>query len=140
MDTDLLTIIFCYVNLFYCNSMVFQFSYFVIGLKDRLNLIHDKITLKRILTNFEVDVVVDLYEKIIKILDIVNENCTTQLIPIFGYLLLNMTFSVYGVVATLSDENGASYTFIFFAFSWFIEHSGKHFCVVTDTYFQNCLF
>jgi hypothetical protein len=124
MDADLKTTATYYVNFFYCNAMIFQFSYFAIILKDRLNLIHDKISTKRILTNVEVDLVIELYEKLIKILDSVNGNCTTQLVPIFGYILMGVTFSFYGFVAIAASESTFSYSNLIFVFAWFIEHAG----------------
>lgn len=92
-----------------------------------MNQIHDKVTTKRILTNIEVDLVIELYEKVIKILDFVNENCTTQLVPVFGYLLLNVTFSLYGIVAILSKIYGQSFSNFVFVVSWFVEHAGEIF-------------
>lgn len=125
IDTDLITLISLYLVTFYCNAVIFQFSYFTVIIKDRLNQIHDKVTSKRILTNLEVDFVIELYEKVIKILDFVNENCTTQLVPVFGYLLMNVTFSLYGIVAILSNVYGQHLTNFLFVLSWFVEHAGE---------------
>jgi len=125
MSTDLGTVFCFYASFFYCNAIVFQFLYLTTNIRDRLKVVHDKISSKRILTNFEVDLVTEIYEKLFKALDLVNRNCTTQLVPAIGYVFLSVTFCLYGLVGMLFSNITLNLFNLIFVISWLVEHSGE---------------
>lgn len=127
IDNDVFTATFYYLCYFYSNAAIFQFSGFAISVRDRMNLLHQKILSLKNLTNFEVALIIELYEKLFKSLDLVNMNCTTQLIPITLNLLMNLTFSMYAFGGILfSGFSACSVAIVLInILLWLIEHAGK---------------
>ncbi|XP_070508933.1 uncharacterized protein [Chironomus tepperi] len=125
IDNDIFTATFYYLCLFYSNAIILQFSGFVISLRDRMNMLHLKVSSMRNLTNFEVMLIIELYEKLFKSLDLVNRNCTTLLIPITLNLLMNVTFSMYAFGRIVYSDFGVySTSLILLNISvWLIEHA-----------------
>lgn len=127
VDNDIFTATFYYLCLFYSNAAILQFCGFAIAVRDRMNLLHQKMSSLKCLTNFEVALIIELYEKLFKSLEMINKNCTTQLIPITLNLLMNLTFSIYAFGAIVfSGYPIYSMTLILLNISmWLIEHASK---------------
>ena len=125
MSTDIVTAVCFYASFFYCNAIIFQFLCLTSNVRDRLKLVHVKISSKRILTNFEVDLVTEIYEKLFRALELINRNCTTQLVPAIGYVFLSMTFCLDGLVGMLFSNIKLNPFNLMFVISLLVEHSGE---------------
>jgi hypothetical protein len=127
IDNDVFTGTFYYLCYFYSNAAILQFSGFAISIRDRMNLLHQKILSLKNLTNFEVALFTELYEKLFEALELINRNCTTQLIPITLNLLMNLTFSMYAF-GSIVFSGFSAYSVAIVLINillWFIEHAGR---------------
>ncbi|KAL7012052.1 hypothetical protein ACKWTF_014603 [Chironomus riparius] len=127
IDNDIFTATFYYLCYFYSNAAILQFSGFAICIRDRMKQLHRKVQALRTLSNFEVALVIELYEKLFKGLDMINKSCTTQLILITLNLLMNLTFSMYAVGTIVFSGYGIySIAVVLLNISlWLIEHAGN---------------
>lgn len=85
----------------YSNAFLFQFACAAIAVRDRFNLLHEKVSSKQTLNNNEVDLVIKLYEKLFNAIKLINESFSFQLIPIMAFLLTFLVLNSYSLVRLL---------------------------------------
>lgn len=82
----------------YCFGFVMQFSCAAIAIRDRLHSLRKAISSRKFLCENEVYCIIGLYEKLFMSMQLVNQYLTVQIIPMFGYQISSLTFSMYSIV------------------------------------------
>jgi hypothetical protein len=112
-----------FINFIYSSGFIYQFTCAVLAIRERLKLIHEKELSKRFLSNYEVDVIVELFEILFDGLKLINSHITFQLIPIFAYLLASLTFTFYSVIRSFMLNSPLKYYVMAPNSIWLVFHS-----------------
>lgn len=89
------------VAYFYFIGFTFQFSCAAIAVRDRFLMINEKLSRKNFLTYYEMQIYIELYQKLLRIIEHINDYLTHPLIPVFTVFLILETFMTYTVVRLL---------------------------------------
>lgn len=103
---------------FYSIGIIFQFVCPVIACRDRMRNISSRISLKFRLNSYEVQNYVQLYRRLMKIIDEINKHLTMPLIPIFTFLFITITFELYSVVRLIFKNSDFKLFFGTFSTLW----------------------
>lgn len=89
----------CYAtSYFYLIGIIFQFICPVVACRDRMRIISSRVSAKFRLNSFEIQNYVQLYRRLLRIVDDINKHLTAPLLPILAYLFISITFEFYAVV------------------------------------------
>ncbi|KAG5670828.1 hypothetical protein PVAND_001063 [Polypedilum vanderplanki] len=108
---------------FFCNAFVFQFMCAAVAVRDRFRNLNDKILSLHFLNNFEVKLMIELYEKLFNSFELINSNLSFQLIPIIGYLLISIIFTIYTIVLRFTHFSFVSFGLLIPHSIWIIAHT-----------------
>lgn len=89
------------VAYFYFIGFIFQFACAAIACRDRFLMINEKLSRKIFFTYYEMQAYIELYQKLLKIMEHINEYLAPPLIPVFTMFLVLETFMTYTVVRLL---------------------------------------
>lgn len=98
LKSDLIMTSIFLMTYFYSIGIIFQFVCPVIACRDRMRTISSRISLKFRLNSYEIQNYVQLYRRLMKIVEDINKHLTMPLIPIFTYFFVTITFEFYSVV------------------------------------------
>lgn len=82
-------------------GVVFQFICATIGCRDRIILITTRMSLKFRLSSFEILNYIYLYKNLCEISKDIQKFLTMQLLPVFAFLFINLTFHLYYIVRSM---------------------------------------
>lgn len=120
IESDFLITIAYSLQALYTIGFVLQFSFAAICIRDRFRVIHTKVYSMTSLNSFEVDIVLEIYEKLFKAIKKVNKHLTAHLIVIFGYTLISATFSIYTMVHAYLQNSELIYVYFFGEGLWLL--------------------
>ncbi|CAH1727181.1 unnamed protein product [Chironomus riparius] len=98
----------------YCILFVFQFVCPVIAIRERFNLIYKR----RFYSKFEVNLILDVYEKLFQLIELINNNLTMPIIYMFGLFLGLMIFDFHDIVVVLHHEDRGFFMVMAFDGPW----------------------
>lgn len=105
LKTDLIMSSIFLITYFYLIGIIFQFVSPVIACRDRMRNISSQISSKFRLNSFEIQNHVQLYRRLLKIVDDINKHLTMPLLPIFTFSFITITFEFYSVVRLIFKES-----------------------------------
>jgi hypothetical protein len=109
---------------FYCNAFAFQFICAAVAVRDRFILLQQNILAKRILNNYEVDLIIELYENLFGCLHLINSHLSFQLIPIMGYILASLIFTTYTIARVFRQYSFEKFNILPQHLIWIFTHIG----------------
>jgi hypothetical protein len=101
-----------FMNYVYCNAFAFQFACAAICIRDRFNLLHNKMRSMSNFNSYEIGLVIDLYRKLFNVINLVNAHLSFQLIPAIGYMLMSTFFTLYGMARLFFVNSSFKYLFL----------------------------
>ncbi|KAG5670827.1 hypothetical protein PVAND_001062 [Polypedilum vanderplanki] len=101
-----------FLNYVYCNAFIFQFSCATIAIRDRFNLLHEKVSSTSNFNNYEINFIIDLYKRLFNLINLVNSYLSFQLIPVIAYTLMSTTFTFYGTFRLFATDSDFKYIFL----------------------------
>lgn len=92
---------------------MFQFTCATSAVRYRFDSLHDKIITKINFNNYEIDTLIDLYQKLFKTLEIINNYFTNQLILTLAFTLIHPILNFYEMVRmSLLDSDYKFYSLL----------------------------
>jgi hypothetical protein len=101
-----------FLNYFYSNAFVFQHVCATICIRDRFRAVHEKVSSKRVLNSYEVDLIIELYKSLFHSMTQMNNHMSFQLIPILAYFMLCVTFTLYALVRLFLVNSSLKYFYM----------------------------
>ncbi|KAG5671199.1 hypothetical protein PVAND_001410 [Polypedilum vanderplanki] len=106
-----------------CPSIILQFSSAAIAVRDRVKSLHNKISKKSCLHNYEIDLIIEIYEKLFDTLTLINDNLAFQIIPIIAYILIATVLTLYNITRLFLLESILKFVFLLPNFFWISSHA-----------------
>jgi hypothetical protein len=109
-------------------GIVYQFVCATIGLRDRIDLITNRISIKYRLSSFEVLNYIILYQKLFKISEDIQNYLTMQVLPIIAGVFINLVFQSYLILRAMFRES--ELTFVVAGLVWSVVYTFPLFIII----------
>lgn len=93
------------IAFYYSIGICFQFAFATCATSDRIRIVNERISSKHLLNSFDVQNFIEMYRKLFKISIKINKTLTVQLVAIFTFLFITITFEFYSVVRMLFRDS-----------------------------------
>lgn len=109
-------------------GIVYQFVCATIGLRDRIDLITNRISIKYRLSSFEVFNYIILYQKLFKISEDTQKYLTMQVLPILAGVFINLVFQSYLILRAML--RAGELTFVVAGLVWSVVYTFPLFIII----------
>lgn len=116
LDLDIIVSINFNIMHIYCVLFIFQFACPVIAIRERFDLLHAR----RFHNKFELNLILDVYEKLFQCIDLINSNLTMQLIYMFGLFLGLTIFYIHDIVVVFHNLDRGEFLVLAFDVPWML--------------------